>query len=82
MYIYIYISFHICNYRFYSFYKYYLNYIRLKPVTQYIYYWSTFFIDKLIICQDVGKKWFLFYYLENVLTKFLLLSLLLIGLNI
>ena len=51
---------------------------------KYIYCWSTFPISKFIIGQDIRKKCFLLYYLENVLTKsfFLLLGPLLINLDI
>ena len=50
----------------------------------YICRWLTFFIDKLIICQDIEKEHSLLNYLKNALTKslFLPLSLLLINLGI
>lgn len=41
----------------------------------YIYHLSTFFVDKLIISQDVKKNYFLLYHLKNVLTRFLSLLL-------
>ena len=44
-------------------------------IDAYIYYRSTFLIDKLIICQYAREKSFLLYYLENVLTRFLFLLL-------
>ena len=48
----------------------------------YIYYQLTFFIDKLIICQNTREKRFLLYYLKDVLTRFLPLGLLLVSLEI
>ena len=36
---------------------------------------STFFINKLIICQDAKKKRSLLYYLKDILTRFLSLPL-------
>ena len=35
----------------------------------YICCWSTFFIDKLIICQDIGEKRFSLHHLEDDLTR-------------
>ena len=42
----------------------------------YIRYYLTFFIYKTIVCQNTGKKSFLLYHPEDVLTKlsYLLLS--------
>ena len=41
----------------------------------YISYWLTFFVNKSIIYQDAGKKRFLLYYLEKLLTRSLFLYL-------
>ena len=46
-------------------------YSALLMIDAYICYWLTFFIDKLIICQDTRKKCFILHYLENTLTRFL-----------
>ena len=50
----------------------------------YIYCWPIFFINKFINCQNVGKKHFSLYYLEDALTRslFLLLSFLLKDFNL
>ena len=49
----------------------------------YIYYQLTSLVDKSIICQDTGEKYFLLHYLEDALIRFLSLPLgfLLVGLS-